>query len=229
MTTQLRDGSTVQDPRLGRLIEHDERNRQYPVRALFGDTPPKPRSYTWRVGTWINQGNTSSCVGHAFAHELAARPVVVEGLDHPDALAFYRRAQKLDPWPGEEPAYEGTSVLAGAKAVTETGHYTGYRWAFAESQVALTVGYKGPVVMGTEWYADMMEPDSRGYIHPTGGLVGGHAYLIHRIDLRNDDYVIWNSWGLGWGRNGTARIKRADLAHLLSADGECCLPVRKAR
>jgi Papain family cysteine protease len=226
VTTTLRDGSEVADPRLGRLRQHDDRNLNFPVRALFGDTPPMPRSYTWSVGVHLDQGNLGACVGFSFAAELAARPVVVPDIDNTDGLRLYWRAQDLDQWPGYE--YEGTSVLAGAKAVTEAGHYSEYRWAFSESQVALAVGYKGPVVIGVNWYSGMMRPDRNGYLNLTGQVEGGHAILVHSISVKRGDYVLWNSWGADWADNGRARLRRADMDRLLSEDGECCLPVRKA-
>lgn len=229
MTRFMRDGSTVVDSRLGRLREWDDRNRDHPVRALFGDSLPALRSYTWRVGLHLDQGHSSACVGHGFAHELAARPQVVTGLTHADAMMFYDRAQDLDQWAGKEPEVEGTSVLAGAKVMVEQGWYTGYRWALTEPEIAAAVGHVGPVVVGTDWHQDMFRADDAGFIHPTGAVVGGHCYLIYRLDLRAGCYWIWNSWGAGWAINGTARITRADLGLLLATDGEACLPVRSAR
>ena len=110
----LRDGSTTKDPRLARLVEADPRTRAYPVRALMPVKATRARSYTWSIGQILDQGATSSCVGHAVAHRLIARPVVRPEITGKDALEFYSLAQTLDPWEGEN--YEGTSVLAGAKA-----------------------------------------------------------------------------------------------------------------
>ena len=76
MNIHLRDGSTTEDTRLGRLVEADPRTRSYPVRALMPVKTTRARSYTWSIGTILDQGSTSSCVGHAVAHRLIARPVV---------------------------------------------------------------------------------------------------------------------------------------------------------
>jgi hypothetical protein len=237
MSVELRDGSVVEDPRLGRIPQWDEQSRQFPARALLSSEQKAkgPRSYTWRVNCWLDQGAQGSCVGHGFAHELAARPQVVRGMTHDHAVDFYFSAQRIDEWeggsyPGASPFYEGTSVLAGAKVLTSRGYYSAYHWVFSEPELAMAVGYKGPVVMGTWWYDGMFNSDENGYIRPTGRKAGGHCYLAYRIDLKNDEYWIWNSWGRDWGVNGTARLKRADMARLLAEEGEGCVPVRqKAR
>src|SRR5688572_4651035 len=120
-------------PALGRLPEFDNRSYAYPIRTLL---PTKqPRSYTWRVGVNLDQGNEGACVGFGWAHELAARPVVVPAITNQLGLDLYREAQVLDQWPGED--YDGTSVIAGAKAVQRRGHLTEYRWAFTEPDLAM--------------------------------------------------------------------------------------------
>lgn len=227
----MRDGSEVRDPRLGRLPEFDPRSRAFPIRRLLGTELPL-RSYTWSVYAHLDQGQEGSCVGHAFAHELAARPVVVAGVTHEQAVTIYHEAQRADEWdggsyPGAFPFYEGTSVLAGAKVLTGAGHYTGYLWAQSEADVARAIGYKGPVVLGINWHEGMFTPDRDGFIHPTGELAGGHAILANSVSIKGGYYVLHNSWGPGWGRNGTAKLSRPDLAVLLARGGEACLPQRK--
>src|SRR5688572_26790243 len=110
-------------PGLGRLLEFDERSREFPIRALLEVEKPR-RSYTWSVPITLDQGNQPSCVGHAWAHELAGRPVSVGGITQPWAYALYLRAQQLDQWLGEN--YDGTSVLGGVKAAKEYGYFGEY-------------------------------------------------------------------------------------------------------
>lgn len=214
------------DPRLGRLVQFDERSRAFPVRALIEAT--RPRSFTWRPGPVVlDQGREGACVGFSIAHELAARPSVIEGVTSATALALYRRAQRIDEWPGE--AYDGTSVLAGMKAAVEAGFFEGYRWAFGEADLALAVGYKGPAVLGIPWYEGMFDPDDDGYLRPTGAVAGGHAILCHGIDVKRDRYKVHNSWGAGWGIGGDAFISREDMRVLLAQQGEAAIPVGRRR
>jgi hypothetical protein len=211
-------------PGLGRRIQFDERSKAFPIRALLEDK--KPRSYSWKVNVWLDQGETSSCVGHAWAHELCARPVV-SIVDQPYAMRIYTEAQKVDEWPGED--YEGTSVLAGVKVCTAWGHYGSYRWCFGLNDLVLALGYAGPVVLGINWHEQMFEPDSNGRIQPSGQVVGGHAILAHAVQVKTTKRPIpqiwlWNSWGRAWGRDGRAWLSWDDMTTLLADAGEACVP-----
>lgn len=201
---------------------HDPRSRAYPVRALT--TSARPRSYTWRCEAWNDQGVEGACVGFAWSHELAARPVV-QPTSEADARAIYHRAQQLDTWPGE--AYDGTSVLAGAKAVQERAGLVEYRWAFGLDDLIGAVGLRGPAVLGIPWTTGMWDTDAAGYVHATGRVVGGHAILAHGVNLPGRYFTLRNSWGRGWGVNGGCRISFDDLGRLLADDGEACVPVRR--
>jgi hypothetical protein len=235
---QLRDGSTTADPRLDRCVQFDPRSTAYPVRALVGAR--QPRSYTWRHYV-TDQGQQGACVGHACTQEAAARPKPVFGdpVRRPASVAdlnqrargVYARAQQLDPWPGEEPAYSGTSVLAGVQAGQEQGWWSEYRWALgpgpeaAAQDVILALGYAGPVIMGTVWRSGMWRADADGYLRATGSAEGGHAYLLVAYSAKRDAVWTPNSWGgagQGW-------ITRGDLVSLLAEGGEGCVPtVRRA-
>ena len=59
---KLRDGSIVQDQRLARLEEFDNKSRKYPIRALHAGK--KERSYTWGCNLYLDQGRSSACVGN---------------------------------------------------------------------------------------------------------------------------------------------------------------------
>lgn len=221
---------------LDRRVQYDEKSLGYPVRALLGAR--QPRSYTWAHYV-TDQGSQGACVGHGCAQEAAARPRPVFGdpvrAPAPRALLeamarkAYARAQQLDPWPGEEPTYSGTSVLAGMKAGQEAGWWSGYRWALgpgpdaAAQDVILSLGYRGPVIAGTGWRRGMWRPDSDGYLRATGPVEGGHCYLLTGYSVKRDAVYTPNSWngdGAGW-------ITRSDLVSLLADDGEAVIPTRR--
>lgn len=208
------------DRTFDRKVEFDERSRQFPIRELVA--AKSPRSYTWRCEAWNDQGREGACVGFAWSHELAARPKV-RPTSAAEAMSIYRRAQQIDQWSGED--YDGTSVIAGAKVVRERGGLDTYRWAFDLNDLILAVGYKGPAVLGTNWYEGMFEPARDGYLKVTGERVGGHAILCNSVSIKSRSFVLHNSWGKDWGNNGTARITFDDMARLLREQGEACIPV----
>jgi hypothetical protein len=78
------------------------------------------------------------------------------------------------------------------------------------------------VVVGTSWTNDMFNPDASGFVKPTGGVAGGHCYvMLEKVDSE-DAYVFQNSWGGGWGQNGRFKMKRSDFGSLLADNGEAC-------
>ena len=230
---------------LGRREEFDERSRLY--RAVELISTKELRSYTWSCDVFNNQGKWGACVGFSFSHELSARPKVYR-VGEDVAHAIYNRAKVLDPWPGEN--YDGTSVLAGVKAVMEMKGVKGlpliqeYRWAFGIEEVVRVLGRRGPVVLGVLWYQGMWDTDVNGFVSPTGEVVGGHAIMANGVrcvwkdplstdrtwtNLDTDkSYVkLHNSWGTGWGQGGTCKITVKDLGVLLTRGGEACIPMRR--
>jgi hypothetical protein len=210
---------------LGRLEQFDERSLNFPVMALISTAQATaPRSYTWSCSQYLNQGNIGACVGFSWAHELVARPTVLNA-SYNSAMQIYKDAQKIDEWAGE--SYEGTSVLAGAKVMKSLGWLHEYRWAFNVNDLILAVGYKGPAVLGIPWYDGMFSPDNEGIIRPTGPVVGGHAILCNGVSLKKQLFRLHNSWGVFWGHNGDAFISFDNMAKLLSEHGEACIPVKR--
>ncbi len=225
---RLRDGTEVADPRLDRLVQFDERSRNYPIRAstVVG---PKPRSYSWRCYQTLNQKNEGACVGFAWAHELLARPMEHAGLDNEFARRVYHNAQRDDQWeggsyPGASPVYEGTSVIAGAKVCQRMAAFKQFRWSFSLEELILGIGYS-PAVLGVAWDDSMYRPDSKGYIRPNGDQVGGHAILCRSVSLKLKRFILRNSWGVGWGLGGDCYITFDDMGALLDRQGEACFAV----
>lgn len=228
-----------------RIPQFDERSRAFS--AVVGIEENLFRSYTWSCEVYNDQGREGACVGFAWSHELGARPKIVIR-DAAFALSIYRRAQQLDEWAGEN--YSGTSVLAGVKAVQETVNTLGnslikeYRWAFGIQDVLRVIGYRGPVVLGIDWYSGMYSPDANHFISPVGERVGGHAIMANGVKIvkvnsllpatwdnvdQDKSYVrLHNSWGRGYGLNGDAFITVRGLDKLLRDGGEACIPTLRA-
>ncbi len=220
---------------MDRLRQFDPASRRFPVRTLLA--AKQPRSYTWRCPYWFDQGQEGRCVEFAWVHEAGARPILVDQSLLAKILSLkliYWPAQVEDEWPGgsypgAEPQYEGTSVLAGVKVATRLGLYREYRWAFGLDDLILALGYAGPAVLGVDWYEDMFEPDAEGFLHVAGGVVGGHAILCNGVSLRRRAFRLHNSWGRSWGQDGAAWISFDDMEKLLHSKGEACIPSVRLR
>lgn len=207
-----------------RHVSFDERSRGYPIRAI---TPKTPRSYSWTVGVTLDQGQEGACVGFGWAHELAARPVVIPVTNEFAHDKIYLEAKKLDEWPGEN--YDGTSVIAGAKVVHNLGAMAEYRWAFNLMDLKLAVGFMGPAVLGVNWYSGMFEPDSNDFIHVSGELAGGHCICCYGVNMTGGYFRLHNSWGPDWGDGGNCKISFSDMDRLLHEQGEACIPVKRTK
>src|SRR5688572_17376739 len=208
-------------PGLGRLHAPDPRDRNYQLRRVLSLLEPARRSMPWRRYRTLNQGETGTCVGHAWRawYEMAPK-MRREGVGH-DAYLIYRRAVLLDEWPeNDHEAYaaesllqSGTSVRAGAKAMQNAGHLRSYVWADTAEQVGDYVTRRdgSPVVMGTNWTDSMFHPGPTGMVRVTGRVVGGHAYVIRWYYRSIGVFLATNSWGPNWSRNGEFRIAGEDL------------------
>lgn len=201
---------------LGRLPAVDQRDRLHLMRAAI-EPQPLPAYRYYRSGPILDQGATSSCVGHAWRAWLTAAPLMTRS--GPDPFTIYREAQKVDEWEGEQ--YNGTSVRAGAKVLASLGHISRYLWAFTAADIATWIlSGQGSVVLGTDWTRSMFTPDTHGIIRPTDVVVGGHAYLCIGYSRRSGRFRIQNSWGSGWGERGRAWLLGEDLERLMRDGGE---------
>jgi C1A family cysteine protease len=78
----------------------------------------------------------------------------------------------------------------------------------------------------------MYRTKRNGVVVVDGNLVGGHAILITGydpamiIDGKPCEVFRWrNSWGTGYGINGSGYILYSDLENLLQQSGEACVPM----
>lgn len=217
----------------------DERSKSFPIRSAIS-VRPKRRTKKWSNGVILDQGREGACVGFGWTAEALSTPVAVDlkrlKADAPDdptafAHAIYQRAKVIDDYPGED--YEGTSVLAGAKALQELGLIKEYRWCFTIEDVIDALLTKGPVVLGIYWY-DSMYGTNDGILDVSGEIVGGHCITAVGFKLAKDSVtgedtiILQNSWGYSWGTWGLAEIRVRDLKALLDNDGEACVPTKRS-
>jgi hypothetical protein len=226
------DHGMLLDKGLGWRPSIDPRNADFPMRAVLDATIPR-RVKNWTLpGNPLDQGREGACVGFGWTAEMLAAPKMARFVDA-DGVArrVYRSAKQIDEWPGD--AYDGTSVLAGAKVLQSQGWMDAYRWGDGVGDVIDAVISQGPVVIGIPWLSGMYDTAPNYMVRLDGNVVGGHCILVTgyhpamRIAGEKEklEVVKWrNSWGLGYGRRGYGYVRINDLAQLL-ADGESCLPI----
>lgn len=211
----------------GRLFVEDERDNAYPMTAAIRPFAMPGVTYRyWNDNQWWgNQGPHPYCVAYAWMHWAEDGPVTHKAVPPPmyDPVAVYNRAQQIDQWPGEN--YDGTSVRAGAKVLQEHGIISNYYWARNVQDIIDAILSVGPVVVGTKWYSNMSRPDAYYILHPTGSVVGGHAYILNGVSISRGLFRVKNSWGRDWGRSGRAYLAFDDMAQLLADQGEACLAI----
>ena len=73
MSITLRGGHRTADRRLDRIPFHDERSRNFPLRAMLTTAQQKaPRSYTWACAYFLDQGQEGACTESLRLRENAA-------------------------------------------------------------------------------------------------------------------------------------------------------------
>jgi hypothetical protein len=139
--------------RLGRRYSPDPRDANYRISAV---APPKLEPvhdyrYWYAQGAWFDQGNTGTCVGHAWAHWFKDGPITQIGVTDP--MAIYDECTLIDEWQGNERDRQfGTSVRAGAEVLRARGAVVTYRWALSWEEYEYAILELGPVVIGIDWF-----------------------------------------------------------------------------
>lgn len=201
-----------------RLDGKDERSRAFRAPLAEEIRTVQHRFYGPILDQWVG-----SCTGHSATQNLNCKPLhTPREVYYNDSVAMriYGRATQIDPWQGEYPPDDtGSSCLAAAKATQEFGYISSYRWCFGYDQLLAGL-MLNPVVIGTVWLEQMFHPDSKGFLNVSGSVAGGHAYLVTGYSKVFKYFTILNSWGIGWGRKGRARIKADDMRRLIQDDGE---------
>lgn len=200
---------------LGRIEAVDSRDRPMSA-ALLAEVPKTSRYY--RTGQVLDQGQTSSCVGYTCRQWMQTAPVMYKSAT-PSGLDVYRYALTVDEFHGEQDT--GTSIRAGIKSLQYFGRVSSYVFASSAEEVRQWImSDKGSVIVGTQITENMAKPDAKGFMIPTGRLLGGHAYLLMGYSVSRNAFRICNSWSRSWGQNGRAWLRFNDFSDLLAAQGD---------
>lgn len=209
---QMRGGIVVEDERLGRIPQYDDRSRNYRVRTLLdqirsveceGDAEvipepaevlaaPQPVPFDQSDPPCPGRHGADGCVGASFGTALNAAPIVRQPnwqhrVGHSECCWLYRTAQTEDEWAGED--YGGTSLLAALRIAHRFGIISEYRWIGAGSQTPIDdvidtfTRLRTGVWFGIPWYRSMFETDGRGLLTVDRSSGLSGYHAIYGVDL----------------------------------------------
>lgn len=208
---------------LGRNILHDSRSRAFPLSAVTGAVDRSTwRDKAIRVYDPIPNPNQAvgCCTGVAKCTQFNSVGNRKTGvvLNMRDAERIYSRNTEIDPWGGSWPPDDtGSSGLASCKTAVEFGLGAEYRWIFGGADEVIQNVMQGRAIsVGSYWYWDMFELDSQNRVRATGGIAGGHQYVIRGYN-KSRDWVLGRCW---WGSFKDFWMSRSDLDMLLRQDGD---------
>jgi len=214
----------VPGQRLGRHVRHDSRSLLYPWQQT--GAPLQDVLLTRHIPI-LDQGDVGSCTGNAETGALGTDPLYGTlpagmGLDEAFALKLYSAAETIDgdgPYP---PNDNGSCGLSVCKAAQNEGLISGYVHCLSLASVLDAISAGHAVILGTNWYDSMDQPDSSGLvaISPGAQVRGGHEYLARGIDTTNRLVRLDNSWGTGWGDQGSFTYSWDTLERLLAEEGD---------
>lgn len=213
----------VVDPRLKRQINHDSKSKEF----AFDTTGIEIADVIHdRLIPILNQLQVGSCTGNAAIGAINTNPHVqaeypIFQPDEDGALALYSAAEEVDgdgPYP---PNDHGSSGLSIAKVLLKLGLISGYQHTFTLDG-ALKALSKYPLLVGSNWYEGMFNPDADGQVHvdTTQAIAGGHEWLVRKNTVETGLIGNDNSWGAEWGLAGSFTMSWIDFEKLLLAGGD---------
>lgn len=214
---------------LGRNVRHDSRNRQYAHRRQ--DRELTSQLWTRHIPV-LDQGNLGSCTGNMAVGALGTDPVFPAlpaahpVLDEPFAVTVYSGGEKLDGGAGYPPEDEGSTGPSVEQVLKTMGLISGYTHGFSLADL-LDALEDGPLGIGSNWYDSMDSPDGNGIVTISSGaqVRGGHEYLCRGKDVSRQLIFCDNSWGAGWGQQGSFSMSYDTVTRLLSEQGDVTIPV----
>lgn len=193
-------------------------------------TPPPPTpdmNIIWNdPDPVLDQGNFGTCVGNGWAQWGNTDPVE-DHYTEKDARAIYYEATVIDGAPDDPDAagggQQGSTVRSGAKAMKNRAKLSAYAFSADLATIRVYVRTRGPVVLGTDWYDGMFEPDAKGFVSPTGAVAGGHCYIVKGDLPLEEAFLCKNSWGDTWGLpGGEFKMLWTTWQDLMKDNGEAC-------
>ena len=214
---------------LGRNVRHDSRNRAYAWARQ--DRELTSQLWTCHIGI-LDQLDVGSCTAEAGVRGLATDPIfgalppAHPALDQAFAYQLYSAEETLDgdgPYPPQDNGSTGPTC---GQVLKTMGLISGYKHAF-DLGALLDALEDGPAWIGINWYSSMDQPDRSGLVSIDSGAYvrGGHEVLVRGKDVSARVIHCDNSWGPGWGANGSFDIGWDTMTRLLAEQGDVTIPV----
>lgn len=178
----------------------------------------------------MDQGGEGTCVGHAMTNMLLAGPSEHDTFADFQTVELahqYARALYLETT-GDSTYQNGAYPRDACQVLLNRGTISSY-WKVEQVDdiIACLLGY-GPVAIDIPWYWSMFYgngPLAKAYgnywvkVNFDSEHVGYHELALTGIDLAPDNGAppfvrLENSWGVGWGQKGTARLEIEKLRAL---------------
>jgi len=236
---------------LGRRLLHDPRSREHAYTETAGTLTHVRHTMN---AQHVDQFYLGACVGFSGTNWLNTSKAVnnrrkfsqvrnsrssIHYRDNNDGIENYHEATVYDGLPGQyPPTDEGSTALGLMKWWKKVGVISQYNWTFTFD--AFLAGLTAqPVLVGTNWYDDMMSTGADGIVHSSAsGNGGGHEYCATEIIPAGTQAYrrLWktthigyeNSWGQhppDFGINGRFWMP-ADLAEelIIHQQGDVAVP-----
>lgn len=226
---------------LGRTVEHDPHNWAY--RSAVRRVQARRNIIHDCRAPILDQGELGSCGGNTAVEWLNCGVALgnrmqtkLNGivrrhpkyyLTEPDAVEMYSAATQLDDdgIPGKYPPSDtGTSAVGLGKAMVLFDSITVYNWTFTFESFLANLQQQ-PIMVGTNWYESMFDPNASGYVVPLGtDPAGGHEYLARGVSFTQQYILCRNHWTKDWGVKGEFKISFGNMNRLLNEQGDSLVP-----
>lgn len=226
-------------------------NDSYRAKEILSDTVSDKRRLWSPTKRALDQRNTGYCFGFSWGSFLTSTTkgdVDVskdQGFKFGSAL-YHETIRRLN---GGMPTHSGITTIG--DWAKEHGYINEYRWPNDILELRDAVISVGPAVIAIPWSGPLMElgSDARLALHghpSTIPQMGGHAVCIRGYDPKKTlkrvagiraytgpAFMLRNSWGPNWGRNGDCWISMPDLDYLLNysdpIEYNACIPVGRPK